>query len=36
MTFMHCGPVGKPKDVNPDAGYVILIAGSKSGFEFSW
>jgi putative phosphoesterase len=33
-TFINCGSVGKPKDSNPDAGYVILIPGRKPEVEF--
>jgi putative phosphoesterase len=32
--FVNCGSVGKPKDGNPDAGYVILSTGRKTGVEF--
>ena len=33
-TFINCGSVGKPKDGNPDAGYVILIPDRKPEVEF--
>ena len=32
--FINCGSVGKPKDGNPDAGYVILSTGRKTEVEF--
>jgi putative phosphoesterase len=33
-TFVNCGSVGKPKDGNPDAGYVILSEDRKPEVEF--
>jgi putative phosphoesterase len=33
-TFVNCGSVGKPKDGNSDAGYVILRAGRRPEVEF--
>lgn len=32
--FINCGSVGKPKDGNPQAGYVMLIIGRRSEVEF--
>ena len=33
-TFVNCGSVGKPKDGNPEAGYVILSMGRKAEVQF--
>jgi putative phosphoesterase len=33
-TFINCGSVGKPKDGNPAAGYVILSPGRKPQVKF--
>ncbi len=33
-TFINCGSVGKPKDGDPRAGYVILNAGKKTEVQF--
>jgi len=32
--FINCGSVGKPKDGNPRAGYVMLRTGTKTRIEF--
>ena len=32
--FINCGSVGKPKDGNPQAGYVMLNIGKRSDVEF--
>lgn len=32
--FVNCGSVGKPKDGNPQAGYVMLSMGTKTEVEF--
>jgi putative phosphoesterase len=34
VLFVNCGSVGKPKDGNPNAGYVILKLGRKVEVEF--
>jgi putative phosphoesterase len=33
-TFINCGSVGKPKDGDPDAGYVILSLGRSAKIDF--
>ena len=34
ILFINCGSVGKPKDGNPQAGYVMLNIGKRSDVEF--